>query len=174
MRSGGGKGKGSAFERLVCHRLSLWLSRGERDDLLWRSAMSGGRATLQLATGKVNLAQSGDVTAISHQAYAFCESHFIECKFYQDLQIDRGLLCGTGYLLAFWNVVRKEARRYQKRPVLIAKQNHYPILVLVDRDNDIFGISYLLDVPHLNARVYLFDNATKVRKPLRRRMQRGN
>ena len=48
MRKGGGKEKGSSFERLVCKRMSMWLSKGERDDLFWRSAMSGGRATVQL------------------------------------------------------------------------------------------------------------------------------
>jgi hypothetical protein len=38
-------GKGSGFERDISKQLSLWWSGGERDDLMWRTSQSGGRAT---------------------------------------------------------------------------------------------------------------------------------
>lgn len=38
-------GKGSGFERELAKQLSLWWSHGDRDDLIWRTSQSGGRAT---------------------------------------------------------------------------------------------------------------------------------
>ena len=38
-------GKGSGFERELSKQMSLWWSGGERDDLVWRTSQSGGRAT---------------------------------------------------------------------------------------------------------------------------------
>lgn len=55
------KGKGSAFEREICKKLSLWWTDGGRDDVFWRTASSGGRAT---ARGrKSTFGQHGDVQA---------------------------------------------------------------------------------------------------------------
>ena len=50
-KPGYGKQKGGEYERTVCKKLSLWVSNGTRDDIFWRSAMSGGRATLQRKKG---------------------------------------------------------------------------------------------------------------------------
>jgi len=43
--------KGSQFERDMCREFSLWLSHGQRDDLLWRTSQSGGRATTRRQKG---------------------------------------------------------------------------------------------------------------------------
>jgi hypothetical protein len=51
MRKGGGKQKGSQFERDVCRELSLWVSHGKQEDVYWRSAMSGGRSTVAALKG---------------------------------------------------------------------------------------------------------------------------
>ena len=40
-----GSRKGSPFEREISKEISFWWSDGERDDLVWRTASSGGRAT---------------------------------------------------------------------------------------------------------------------------------
>ncbi len=53
--------KGGSFEREVCKLLSLWLSEGEDDDLLWRSSNSGGRATIRGRKGK-QTTHVGDIT----------------------------------------------------------------------------------------------------------------
>lgn len=151
----------------MARRLSLWLSGGVADDLLWRSAMSGGRATLQFKRdNKLNRRQSGDLSAIGQGAYEFCEQTYIECKHYRDLQIDRSLLCCTGQLYHFWQKTVVEARRYDKRPLLIARQNRYPTLAITD--TGMFGKTPVLTVNSWLALVYLFDEVTKVRRPLRR------
>jgi hypothetical protein len=175
MRQGGGKAKGGSFERVVCKQLSLWLSQGARDDLLWRSAMSGGRATIQLRAGKVNLTQGGDVSAVGQGGFAFCEQTFIECKAYTDLQFGRSLVVGTGILARFWETAVKEAAKYGKRPLLIAKQNLYPVLALTNMQRPYLWADPILTLHHwpTPARVYLFNSVMqqpcligKVRRPL--------
>jgi len=170
MKAGSGKGKGAAFEREVSRRLSLWLSEGKRDDLLWRSAMSGGLATLQYRKDKINLTQSGDLSAIGEGAYEFCEKTFVECKHYQDLQIGRSIVNKTGGLITFWKIVVREARKYDKRPLLIAKQNRYPTIVVTDTRHPRLWLNPIVTVDHweVPAFVYNFDNVTSVRRPLRR------
>ena len=63
MRRGGGSNKGSSFEREICKTLSLWWTDGSRDDVFWRTAGSGGRATNRARTGKSTAGAEGDLTA---------------------------------------------------------------------------------------------------------------
>ena len=63
MKRGGGKSKGSQFERDICILLSKWWTGGERDDIFWRSTISGGRATQRAKSGKKTNGQYGDVQA---------------------------------------------------------------------------------------------------------------
>lgn len=53
--------KGANFERSFCKTLSLWWSNRERDDLFWRSSMSGGRATIRGRQGKTTAGHCGDI-----------------------------------------------------------------------------------------------------------------
>ena len=166
MKPGAGHAKGASFERAVSKRLSLWLSDGLRDDLLWRSSLSGGRATVQFRAGTVNLTQSGDVSAIGAGAHEFCERFFTEIKHYADLRIARGLLCHTGELVNFWHTAVREAAKYGKRPLLIARQNLYPTITVTEQPCDLFpGHAPVLSVHCWDtpAQVYLFDAVTKVR-----------
>ena len=55
--------KGSPFEREVCKTLSEWWSGGKADDLYWRTAGSGGRATIRGRKGKMTRSSSGDICA---------------------------------------------------------------------------------------------------------------
>jgi hypothetical protein len=57
--------KGGAFERETCGLLSLWWSHGKHDDLFWRTAGSGGRATVRMKRGKRTLGHAGDICATS-------------------------------------------------------------------------------------------------------------
>jgi hypothetical protein len=130
MRQGGGKSKGASFERLTCIALSQWISNGKRKDLLWRSAMSGGRATLGFRKGERHLSQGGDVSAIDPLGATLTGRFCIEIKFYRDLDLGAFWL-GHGKLYRFWERASEDAKKYGKEPMLIAKQNLYPTLVLV-------------------------------------------
>ena len=124
MRAGGGKAKGADFERSVCQQLSLWVSKGENVDLYWRSAMSGGRATVQ--KGKVR--QAGDITAVAPEGHILTDQFFIECKSYKNLSLDC-LIKGKGVLIDFWQIAIKESAKYNRIPLLIFKQNRWPTIV---------------------------------------------
>jgi len=135
MKQGGGKQKGAAFERKICQQLSLWVSDGEAKDLFWRSAMSGGRATVARKRGQKLARQAGDVTAIAPEGHQLTEQFYIELKHVANLALARFLLEGTGKLAEFWRTACVEADAYSKSPLLIAKQNRYPTLVMVRRDD---------------------------------------
>ena len=155
---GYGKLKGSRNERRLCRALSLLVSNGERDDLLWRSAMSGGVATVALRGGKARATQAGDVSSIDPESHWLVREWYIEAKHYGDLQILRGFTHNGGKLAKFWFKTVEEARHYHKKPMLLAKQDRLPELVIVKmgtRIGDMLANPILL-VPAWNAEVYLF------------------
>lgn len=123
MKPGGGKAKGGEFERSVCKALSLWVSKGQNVDLYWRSALSGGRATV--AKGAVR--QGGDITAVAPEGHVLTDQFYLELKHYKKLSIDC-FLKGKGPLLDIWNTTVKEATKYNRIPVLIYKQNNWPTI----------------------------------------------
>jgi hypothetical protein len=55
--------KGPKYERRFCKDLSLWWTNGKRDDIFWRTASSGARATVRLKKGKRTADSYGDVKA---------------------------------------------------------------------------------------------------------------
>ena len=124
-----GKQKGSGFERECCKELSLWITDGKMEDCLWRSAMSGGRATVARRKGQM-VRQSGDICAVSPEGHILTDKWFIECKNYRRLQLDQFLVKGTGDLATFWKKACEEAARDSKDPMLIAKQNSWPTLII--------------------------------------------
>lgn len=124
MKPGGGKAKGSAFEREVCKELSLWMSGGTRDDLYWRSAMSGGRASVQFKKGGGNVSQTGDICSIDPAGAPLTSTFFIECKFYADLNLEGAIIGNQGGIAGMWQeCVEKAKEQGGKLPFLVAKQN---------------------------------------------------
>lgn len=128
MKPGGGKRKGASFERKICRDLSEWVTEGKRQDCFWRSAMSGGRATVGLKSGKLHVRQAGDITSVSQEGHPLTNIFYIECKHVRDLHIDKFIL-KRGQLFKFWNVAKREAKKYDRIPMLIARQNGWPILL---------------------------------------------
>lgn len=82
MKSKGGKG--SKFERDICKTLSLWWSRdfpsGPREDIFWRTAGSGGRATNRSKKGKTTKNAYGDICALDPIGQPFLDVFAIELK----------------------------------------------------------------------------------------------
>jgi hypothetical protein len=132
MRPGGGKQKGAQFERDICVHLSKWITSGASADVFWRSAMSGGRATVAMRKQDVLSNQVGDLSCIDPAGHHFINAFIVECKFYSDLNIT-GLLTGKGKLLEFWGVLKKQSRDYHKFPMLVARQNRMQSLVCFDK-----------------------------------------
>ena len=162
MKPGGGKAKGAEFERQTCKSLSLWISKGTREDIFWRSAMSGGRATIGLAEGKNLASQSGDISAVDALGFKFTQRFYVECKFYKDLQLKNVLIDGPSKLTSFWKDTVFEAHNYGKWPMLIAKENRAPVLILLDHDGSSF-FNHVPDalvarLPKLGAHVFLYED----------------
>ena len=132
MKTGSGHAKGAAWEREVCKQLSLWITNGAKQDVFWRSAMSGGRSTVLAKRGIKAGAHAGDITAISAEGHQLTGAFFVECKFYRELSLSAFLLgFNRGALQKFWDVAVREAASYDKEPLLIAKQNNVPPIVLL-------------------------------------------
>ncbi len=131
MRVGGGHAKGASFERSVAVSLSLWVTAGNRDDLYWRSAMSGGRATIGLKKGKTRSSQAGDITSIDPVGSWLTDRFIIENKHYADLDIASGILANTGRLHKFWVDLVAVSHAIGKMPLLIAKENHRSVLLIL-------------------------------------------
>lgn len=164
MRRGGGKQKGSSFERLVCRELSLWISSGKNEDCFWRSAMSGGRSTVAFAKGKRLATQAGDISAIHPLGSKLTDKFLLECKFYRDLNF-AGLLLKRGKLTEFWLETRRQATQYKKHPMLIAKQNNQPIIVCLSREGQQeLMLSAHWFVPPMGLRIVLFEKFLKTAK----------
>jgi len=125
------KQKGAGFERFICKELSKWITNNQREDLFWRSAMSGGRATLYTDKSKVG-SQAGDISAIDSAGQWLVDRYFVECKFYAKIGLDSYLYSNKGTLAEFLREVSKQAKQYKKKFLLIFKENNRPITVISD------------------------------------------
>ena len=75
----GGK-KGTPFEREICKELSSWWTGGKRDDVFWRSATSGARATVRFRKGKRTAGGCGDICALDPIGEPLLDVMTIEVK----------------------------------------------------------------------------------------------
>lgn len=132
MKPGGGASKGYGFEREVCVDLSLWVSRGQNKDLFWRTAMSGGRSTVHKKSGG-KIRQSGDICAVAPEGHPLTDKFFIECKRVKKLGIDAFLFKLSGLLADFWYTASHEAESYGKQPMIIAREDRFPALIITPK-----------------------------------------
>src|SRR6266403_502365 len=127
MKPGGGKIKGGNFERSIAKHLSLWYSQGKREDLFWRSSMSGGRATVS----KIKLsAVAGDICATAGEGAGFTDKWYIECKHVANLNLQSWLLKKAGPIAGWWTTAVLRSNTHNKYPMLILKQNLLDTMVV--------------------------------------------
>lgn len=133
MRPGGGKDKGSSFERDTCQKLSLWLSGGTRDDLLARNVLSGGQFT-QARTRGLERGSPGDLTAIDPLGIPLMQMFLIECKHKRDLDLTGFIFDrrGSSFLAVTIALCRLQAKASNKQWLLVAKQNQREVLVFME------------------------------------------
>lgn len=131
MRPGGGKSKGSDFERKVCNQLSRWIDPKGDDTHFWRSAISGGRATRASKQGKKISSQAGDICAVTGAGQAFCRKFTPECKHVKSLDLVTAAVSAKGALATFWAQVSRDAKIHGTEPLLIARQNNWPTLAFL-------------------------------------------
>ena len=113
----------------MCSRLSLWASGLTRDDIYWRSATSGGRATFRTRQKRSQQAlpellnQTGDISAIDPLGKPLIDAFFIECKSLADLHLRTLIYGGVGETRKYWEEPLKKARSYKKELITVAKEN---------------------------------------------------
>jgi len=128
MKSGGGKNKGSSFERKVCRILTKWITGKEHPEIFWRSASSGAKSTMDSIKGTAT-DMHGDIMAVNEEGFWFTSKFLIECKFYKDVDIGK-FLTGSGKLRDWWNQACEDGAKANKIPLLIFKRNGSPIYIM--------------------------------------------
>jgi hypothetical protein len=126
-----GKAKGAAFERYVCKELSKWLTQGKRQDVFWRSAMSGGRATIGRRSGLDLSRQAGDICAVAPEGHSLTDVFYIECKHLKNIGLIHLMTSGGGRLLKLAHKTIGHAEEHGRQAMLILRQNLWPDLVIV-------------------------------------------
>lgn len=123
MRLGAGKRKGSAFEREVAKKLSLWLTGGADQTQLIRSVLSGGWA------GRAGgFRQVGDLAPNGPIGERFRRLFAVECKHQRDISLWQ--LWTGGKLIGWWDKLSKEAEAAGVWPLLVVRENGRPITVI--------------------------------------------
>jgi hypothetical protein len=72
--------KGSRYEREICKKLSRWWTNDEMDDVFWRTAGSGARATTRMKQGVKTADSYGDVGSIRKIGKLLTKNVIIEIK----------------------------------------------------------------------------------------------
>ena len=140
MKRGGGAGKGSDFERQTCKDFSLWISNGERDDIFWRTAGSGARATVRRRSSNISTCNSdGDMCLLdtsSADKYGwFLDYYMVEIKRgYNHWRIDDffNKKPSKDSLLHIWIRALLDAEKIGKLPLVIWKADRRPTIYLLD------------------------------------------
>ena len=132
MRKGGGKEKGSAFERWVAKELSLWLTGGQRNDLFWRTHSSGGLGTI---SKKKN--EYGDIMSIDDEGRKLTDKYNIECRHGKCLDLKHLIYSiKSSSLISLIVEGRTNSKLSERKPLWIIKEQNRDVLVMMDRNDD--------------------------------------
>lgn len=139
---GRGKPKGGEYERQIGYKLSLWLSKGQRKDLICRTVGSGAQftsANLRNQTAGI----PGDLRSQDPLADRFQQLYVVECKFRRDLEFLK-FLRADGELYKAYLKVRGEANQLKKRWMLICRQNRNPDILITTPPGFFIGTAHSL------------------------------
>ena len=127
MRKGGGKHKGSGFERDMCRLLSSWWSSGETEEVFWR-ADSGGKAK---TTKSMHLC--GDLFQFNFDYPKLPCS--VEAKFHKDFDwevlFEETVGSSTQNIINWWKQCSEDAKRAKLIPAMIFKKNFRQAFVML-------------------------------------------
>jgi len=117
------KEKGSEYEREMGKALSLWLTKGLKEDCVTRTEGSGARFT------NVGKGAPGDLTCCHPLSYPFFEKFIIECKFWRDIEMLEFIL-KKGDLYWYFVELIKQCDKCERLPFMIVRQNYRPSLII--------------------------------------------
>lgn len=135
-----GKGKGGSGERTVARILTKWITGKSTPEVLWRSAMSGGKATM---AGVKRHTMAGDFVAIDSRAQFLTGVAVLEVKNRKPANVldflpllpedvdclkvskgakTRGKRSWKNTIYCWWMKLCEEAKEAEKIPILIFKR----------------------------------------------------
>lgn len=124
MRKGGGKSKGSAFERDVAKKIvQAFRKQGIKQRECWRSVLSGGH---KISCGDLNMSPRLERLF----------PYNVECKFYKKIEFWHFLVPQhhqqKSWVEVQWlrQMEQGQTKRPDLEPLLVMKQNHGPILAM--------------------------------------------
>src|ERR1700751_934651 len=109
MNSIGSRDKGNDYERVINKKLSLWLSHGERSDLLQRNVGSGGAFTNALKRGLMP-GNPGDAQGGHPLAYEFLQFFLPEYNHWDDLELQSAMWKEKGLFIPVLKKVKEQAK----------------------------------------------------------------
>src|SRR5574343_268866 len=141
--------KGGNFENLVSRELSLLWSKGERNDLIRRSEMSGGRFTNKKKKGEdATESQAGDITFSNDEIKPLFSLFSVEIKigYSRKSKSDTCLKvvnwCVLDVIdskqkepmfLQMWNQCKRDAELSKREPLLIFRRDNMQICITFER-----------------------------------------
>lgn len=128
MKKGGGKRKGSSFERWVSKELSLWITNGQRNDIFWRTHSSGAMGTVSRRK-----LEYGDIMSVDDLGKPLTDRYNIECRHGKCLNLKDLTYSPKGSSLIDLIVEgRKNAELSGRKPLWIFKEQTREVLVMMN------------------------------------------
>ena len=156
------KSKGSSFERIICKKLSVWWTNGERDDIFWRSAGSGAMATNAHRSGSFRANMEGDISYSDAIGKPLMDLFCIELKNgYADWSA-LDLLESNQKVTRFeefWNQACESALHSNALPMLIYHKDRKNTMVAINLEantllkKQVIARHSLFDIPYFNIRI---------------------
>ena len=126
MKPGGGKGKGSDFERKIARELSLWWTEGKSDKVFWRTHSSGMIGTVSRV-----IQEYGDIMAVDKVGQPFVDKFSIECRIGKALRFEDLIYKDKGGIWDFIEQGEEGAKSSGREPLWFFKENRKEILMIV-------------------------------------------
>ncbi len=127
-----GHRKGSKFERDISKQISSWFTKGERDDLLWRTAGSGARQTTRQKKGLQTEGHAGDIASTSAESKILTDVFCFELKNYADINPWQLIVGENKLVTGWWDELIVTTQFEDKLPCLIIKQDYKPPIFISD------------------------------------------
>jgi len=133
--------KGSGFEREIAKELGLWWTDGERDDIFWRTAMSGGRATVRRKKRVKTENSAGDLCYLDPIGKPLIDLLLIEIKrgYSNEVSVlnflDKAERSKDPVLFRWWLKAEQErADAKRKWTVIIFKRDRHEKCIMLEYD----------------------------------------
>lgn len=169
-----GKNKGNTFERSICTLLSEWWTQDEsppRQDVFWRTASSGGRATQRGRKGKQTKNHCGDICATDPIGQPLIDVITWELKRGYNKDTIADLLdkpegtAKTAY--EKWILQARESQKHagsQSWAIIVKRDRRYPLVIIPSYFKMMCGLlpdplpkSILPAVPNIQVVAYVGD-----------------